>query len=124
MGWSRGEFFNSLMQKWFYNNILIYLTHNEGKSVVAERFAKTLKGKIYKTVTANDSKSYLGYLNKLVDQYNNTYYHFIGKKPVDADYSALKKVNWVLKLLNLKLVIKLGLILCWKLILGRIKLKI
>ena len=112
------------MQKWFYNNILIYLTHNEGKSVVAERFAKTLKGKIYKTVTANDSKSYLGYLNKLVDQYNNTYYHFIGKKPVDADYSALKKVNWVLKLLNLKLVIKLGLILCWKLILGRIKLKI
>ena len=77
------------MQKWFYNNILIYLTHNEGKSVVAERFAKTLKGKIYKTVTANNSKSYLGYLNKLVDQYNNTYYHFIGKKPVDADYSAL-----------------------------------
>ena len=40
-------------------------------------------------MTANDSKSYLGYFNKLVDEYNNTYYHFIDKKPIDADYSAL-----------------------------------
>ena len=35
-------------------------THNEGKSVIAERFIKTLKSKIYqKKMTANDSKSYL-----------------------------------------------------------------
>ena len=40
-------------------------------------------------MTANDSKSYLGYLNKLVDQYNNTYHCSIDKKPADADYSAL-----------------------------------
>ena len=40
-------------------------------------------------MTANDSKSYLGYLNKLVDQCNNTYHCSIDKKPVDADYSAL-----------------------------------
>ena len=53
----------------------MYLTHNEGKSVVAERFIRTLKGKIYKKMTPNDSKSYLGYLNKLVNQYNNTYHH-------------------------------------------------
>ena len=37
---------------------------------------------------ANDKKSYLSYLNKLVDQYNNTHYNSIGKKPVDGDYSA------------------------------------
>ena len=54
-----------------------------------KRFIKTLKGKIYKNLTANDSKSYIGYLNKLVDQYNNTYQHSIGKKLVDVDYSAL-----------------------------------
>ena len=37
------------MQKWLDNNdTLMYLTHNEGKSVVAERFMKTLKAKIYK----------------------------------------------------------------------------
>ena len=46
------------MQKWLDDNdILIYSTHNEGKSVVAERFKKTLKSKIYKTITTNDSKS-------------------------------------------------------------------
>ena len=37
---------------------------------------------------ANDSKFYLSYLNKLEDQYNNTY-HSINKKPINADYSGL-----------------------------------
>ena len=40
-------------------------------------------------MTANDSKYYLNYLNKLEDQYKNTSHHSIGKKPIDADYSAL-----------------------------------
>ena len=40
-------------------------------------------------MTANDSKSYLSHLNKLVDQYNNTYHHSINKKPISADYFAL-----------------------------------
>ena len=31
-------------------------------------------------MTANNSKSYLAYLNKLIDQYNNTYHHYINKK--------------------------------------------
>ena len=39
-------------------------------------------------MTANDSKSYVSYLNKLVDQYNNTYHHSINKKPINVDYSA------------------------------------
>ena len=38
---------------------------------------------------ANDSKPYLSYLNKLVNQYNNTYHHSIGKNPNNADYSTL-----------------------------------
>ena len=63
-------------------------THNEDKSVITDRFTKTLKIKVYK-MTANDSKSYLNYLNKLVDQYHNTYHHSINKKPINADYSAL-----------------------------------
>ena len=54
------------------NNVLTYLIHNEGKSVVAEKFLQKL--------TANESKSYLSYLNKLVDQFNNTYHHSIVKK--------------------------------------------
>ena len=56
------EFYNSPMQKWLDDNdILMYSTHNDGKFVVAERFIKTLKGKISKGMTANDSKSYLSY---------------------------------------------------------------
>ena len=58
------------MQEWLDNNdILMYSTH-EGNSVIAERFIKTLKAKIYEKMTPNDSKSYFSYLIKLVDEYN------------------------------------------------------
>ena len=84
------EFYNKLIQEWLDNiDILIYSTHNEDKSVIAERFIKKLKSKLYKEMTANDYKSYLPYLNKLVDQYSNTYYDSIIIKPINDDYSAL-----------------------------------
>ena len=74
------------MREWLdNNNILIYLTHNEGKSVIAERYIKIFKAEIYKKMTAEGSKSYLSYLNKLEDQYNNAYYHYINKKSINAD---------------------------------------
>ena len=45
------------MQKWLDdNNILMYFKHNQGKSVVAKMFIKTLKGKIYKRITADNKK--------------------------------------------------------------------
>ena len=40
-------------------------------------------------MTAIDSKSYLAYLKKLVDKYNNIYHHSINKKAINADYSSL-----------------------------------
>ena len=46
----------------------MYLTRNRGKSVVACRFMKNLKSNTYNKLTANYSKSYHGYLSKLVDQ--------------------------------------------------------
>ena len=52
-------------------------------------FKKTSKAKIYKKMTADDGKSYLPYLNKLLDQYNNTYHHSINKKPINTNYSVL-----------------------------------
>ena len=46
-------------------------------------------------MTGDDSKSYLGYLNKLTNEYNNTYHHSINRNPIDSDfiltYSALNK---------------------------------
>ena len=84
----------------------MYSTHNEGKTVAAERLIRILKGKIYKESTANDRKLYFRYFNKLIDEYNSSYHHSIVKKVIDADYSTLKKLSRILKLLNLKLVIE------------------
>ena len=69
----------------------MYSTYNKGKSVITERFIETLKAKIYKKMEANDSKTYLPYPTKLVDQYNNIYHHSINKKLVNTDYSALNE---------------------------------
>ena len=53
MGRQRSEFYNSSVKKWLKdNNIEIYSIQNEGKSVVAERFIRTLKTKIYKYMTS------------------------------------------------------------------------
>ena len=89
-----------MCKKWLNNTVLIYSTYNEGKSVVAERFIGTLKGKIYKKWQL--MTVYL--LNKLVVEYN-TCHHSIGKKPIYADYSALPaEIETNSKLLNINLV--------------------
>ena len=63
------KFYNKFMEEFLDNNdILMYSTLNEGKLVIPERLLKTLKSRIYKKITANDNKSYLPYLNDLVDQ--------------------------------------------------------
>ena len=46
------EFYNSSFKKWLKDIIEMYSTHNGGKSVVAERFIRTLKNKIYKHMTS------------------------------------------------------------------------
>ena len=50
------ELYNQLIQEWL-DNILMQSAYNEGKSVIAERFIKTLKAKIYKKMTVDYSKS-------------------------------------------------------------------
>ena len=66
----------------------MYSTHNEDKQQSLKCLTKHQKLKSTKKMTADDSTSYLPYLNKLVDQYNNTYHYSI-KKPINADYSVL-----------------------------------
>ena len=92
MHWSRKRLSYKRMQEMLDDNdILKYSTQNKGKSVIAERFMKTLKTKIYTTITAKESKSFLIYLNKLVDRQNNTYHHSKCKKTINANYSALNE---------------------------------
>ena len=49
----------------------MYLTHNDGKSVVAERFFKTLKSKIYKYMTSISKNVYIDKLDDIVDDIND-----------------------------------------------------
>ena len=68
------EFYNNVFKKWLKgNDISMYSTYNEGKSVVAERFIRTLKNKIYKHMTAISKNVYFDVLDDIVDEYNNTY---------------------------------------------------
>ena len=82
----------------------MYLTHNDSKSVIDERF---IKAKNNKKMTANHSRSYLSCLNKLVDQHNNTSHHLLTKKLVMLIILLwLKKSRSILNFLNLKLMIE------------------
>ena len=66
------------------NNIEMYSTHNEGKSVVAERFIRTFKNKIYKYMTSISKNVSIGKLDDIVNEYNNTYHRTIKMKPIDV----------------------------------------
>ena len=66
------------------NNIEMYSTFNEGKSVVAERFIRTLKNKIFKHMTAISKNVYFDMLNGIVNKYNNTIHRTIKMKPIDV----------------------------------------
>ena len=79
------EFYNTFIKKWLKNNdIEMYSIHNEGKSVIAERFIRTLKNKIYKYMTAISKNVYIDKLDDIVDEYNNTYHRTIKMKPIDV----------------------------------------
>ena len=62
----------------------MYSTNNEGKSVVAERFIRTLKSKIYKYMTSISKNVYIDKLNVIVNKYNNTYHTTIKMKLIDV----------------------------------------
>ena len=62
----------------------MYSTYNEGKSVVAERFIRTLKNKFYKHMTATGKNVYYDVLDYLVNKYNNTKHSTIKMKPIDV----------------------------------------
>ena len=80
-----GEFYNNLFKKWLSDNdINMYSTYNEGKSVVAERFIRTLKNKLYKHMTATGKNVYYDVLDDVVNKYNNTKHSTIKMKPIDV----------------------------------------
>ena len=76
------------MKSFFLNNtIKMYSTHNEGKSVVAERLIRNLKNKIYKYMSSKSKNVYNDKLDDIVNEYNNTYHRTNKMKPVDVKSS-------------------------------------
>ena len=61
----------------------MHSTNNERKSVIAERFIRTLKTKIYKYMTSISKNVYIDKLDDTVKEYNNKYHTSIKMKPVD-----------------------------------------
>ena len=79
------EFYNASFKKWLQDNdIIMYSTNNEGKSVVAERFIRTLKSEIYKYITSISKNVHIDKLNVIVNKDNNTYHATIKMKPIDV----------------------------------------
>ena len=62
----------------------MYLTNNEGKSVIAERFIRAIKNKIYKYMTSISRNVYIYKLDDIVRKYNSIYHRSIKMKPVDV----------------------------------------
>ena len=82
-----GEFYNHVFEKWLSDNdIIMYATFNEGKSVVAERLIRTLKDKLYKHMMATGRNVYYDVLDDIVNEYNNTKHNTIKMKSKDVKY--------------------------------------
>ena len=80
----------------------MYPTDNEGKSVVAERFIRTLKSKIYKYMTSISKNVYINKLNTIVNKYNNTYHATIKMKPIDVKDNTYINTNKEINYKDLK----------------------
>ena len=76
------------MKSWLQdNNIEMYLADNEGKSVVAERFIRTLTNKIYKYMTSISQNLDIDKLADIINEYNNIYHTTVKVNPVDVKSS-------------------------------------
>ena len=102
------EFYNNLFKRfWKINNIVIYSTYNEEKAVVAERFIRTLKNKLFQHMIAVSKNVYFDVLDDIANNYKTTVYRSIKMKPIDLASDSYDKHNEDLmkEIPNLKLVI-------------------
>ena len=88
------KFYNNLFKRLLkIKNIEIYSTYNEGKSVVAKRFIRTLKSKIFKHITAVSKNVYFDELDDIVNKYNKTVHRSIKMKPIDVTSDSYADYN-------------------------------
>ena len=79
------EFYNKFFKDFLkIYNIGMYSTYNEGKSVVGEKFIRTLKNKISKHMRAISKNICFGVLDDIVNNYNNTVHKTKKMKPIEV----------------------------------------
>ena len=79
------KFCNRSMKSWLEKTATeMYSRHNEGKSIVAEKYIRTLKNKMYKYITSISKNVYIDQLDDIVYTYNNTYHNPIKMKSADV----------------------------------------
>ena len=79
------EFYDRSMKSWLQdNNKKMHSTHSKGKSVLANKFIRTLKNLIYKYMTSLSKNVYIDNLDCIVNQYNNIYHRKINLNAFDA----------------------------------------
>ena len=88
------QFYNNSFNDFLkINNIEMYSTYNEGKSVVAVRFIRALKSKVFKHMTSISKNVYFDVLDDIVNKYNNTVHKTIKMKPIDVTDDSYAEYN-------------------------------
>ena len=88
------EFYNQSFKDFLkINNIEMYSTYNEGKSVIAERFIRTFINKFFKHMTAISKNIYFDVLDDIVNKYTNTVHRAIKMKPIDVTSDSYAEYN-------------------------------
>ena len=88
------EFYNKFFKNFLkINNTEMCSRYNEGKSITAERFIRTLKNRIFKHMTAISKIFYFDVLDGIVDNYNNTVHRTIKMKPTDVTADSYAEYN-------------------------------
>ena len=78
------EFYNAIVRKYLSEQgVELFSTNSDYKAALVERFNRTLKGRIYRHFTANNTRRYVDVLADIVHSYNHSYHRTIGRAPAD-----------------------------------------
>ena len=97
------EFYKNSFKKWVKDDIEMYSIHNEGKSVIAERFIRTLKNKIFKHMTAISKNVYFDVFDDIVNKYNDIEQLKCNLLMLKIIHMLIQRKKLMIKIQNLKL---------------------
>jgi hypothetical protein len=87
------EFVNIQFQKFLQSeNVGFFTTNSDLKAAICERFNRTLKTRMWRYFTHNNTRRYIDVLDKLVEAYNNSKHRTIGIEPVNVTLANQSKI--------------------------------